>query len=348
MKRRVAAVGALVGLFGILGLVGAPVDAAGHDDDLRVTVASAPVDPDGDREGAVTDLLVTFADIDPDVAGVGLLAGGQIRVTLPDDFANVRDLPFAATGSSPTCAPPLITTCNTAVIVQGWPQSPVLPFPAVEWDESTNTVTLTSLFDWPVGLNGPGPKAVHLALFGFDNPSAGAYQVGLEIQPDPASDHTLTGEGRAIITRGARPRLNPISLAAGSPPPPFPNPLFQHLPVGGESLPLLLYISDGEAEAEVGATFVDGPARVRPIRNAEGRRVGLIRVTPPSGARNWSLVSGGPSVEGTAFLTGAPVGVMTSVLQTDPEVDGRYRIFYRMYGGNSFAQVIDTEVIENG
>ncbi|MGI9597736.1 MAG: hypothetical protein ACR2QK_16350 [Acidimicrobiales bacterium] len=323
---------------------GGTAQAASHDDDLHVTIDRAPVDPDGDRNGAPTDLLVTFRNIDPAVSGVGLKAGGTIQITLPDEFIDAEGLPFAATGSSPTCAPPKISTCNTAVIVQGWPQSPVLPFPAVAWDASTNTVTVTPVVDWmPAGVEAPGPKAVHLAMFGFTNPQqAGAYRLQVRIQPDPNDDRVLTGEGRVIITKGPKPSMSAMSLAAGTPPPPFPNPLFQNVTAGSPSLPLLLYLGDKNAEAEVGATFVDGPARVRPIRNAEGRRIGLIRVNPARGARDWSLQSSGPSTLATAFLTGEPVGSMTSVLHTDPDAPGRYRIFYRIYGGNSFSQVIDT------
>ncbi|MEM9656199.1 MAG: hypothetical protein AAGA65_29200, partial [Actinomycetota bacterium] len=266
-------------------------------DELRILIDRAPVDPDGDVAGAPTDLLLTFRDIDPTVEGIGLKAGGTITVTLPEGFVDSGTLPFAATGSSPTCAPPLLSTCNTAVIVQGWPQSPVLPFPSVSWDAEANAVTLTAVADWlPAGPSSPGPKAVHLAFLGVTNPErAGLYRLQMRIQPDPDEDRVLTGEGRVQITENPRPALLPISLAAGSPPPPFPNPLFQTIEAGEPSLPLLLYLSDDEANAVVDATFVDGPARVRPIRNADGRRIGLIRVQPARGAREWSLESGGPS-----------------------------------------------------
>ena len=201
--------------------------------------------------------------------------------------------------------PPLVTTCSTAVLLQGWPQSPQLPFPDVEWEEATNTIVITATADWlPAGVSAPGPKQVHLMLFGFTNPDRpGRYKVDLEIQPDPASDEVLTDTGRARISNRVRPAVSSISLANGGPPPPFPNTLFQTVEAGDPSLTLLLYLWGKEAEPLIGADFEAGSDRIRPLRDVDGRRAGWIRVRPPRGARNWSLSSGGPAVPTAAFMS---------------------------------------------
>lgn len=241
--------------------------------------------------------------------------------------------------------PPLVTTCSTAVLLQGWPQSPQLPFPDVEWEEATNTIVITATADWlPAGVSAPGPKQVHLMLFGFTNPDRpGRYKVDLEIQPDPASDEVLTDTGRARISNRVRPAVSSISLANGGPPPPFPNTLFQTVKAGDPSLTLLLYLWGKDAEPLVGADFEAGSDRIRPLRDVDGRRAGWIRVRPPRGARNWSLSSGGPAEPAAAFITGIDTAALTAVLHTDPDVQGDYKIRFQLRGGNSVVHTITAE-----
>ena len=102
--------------------------------------------------------------------GIGLKAGGTIRIELPDEFVNTGDRPVLGDPSVPGCGPPLVSSCSTAVILQGWPQSVQPPFPRVDWEEATNTVVVRTRADWfPAGSAAPGPKTVHLQLFGFTN-----------------------------------------------------------------------------------------------------------------------------------------------------------------------------------
>ena len=62
----------------------------------------------------------------------------------------------------------------------------------------------------------------------------------------------------------------------------------------------------------------DGSARVRLIANADGRPVGRVVVSPPSGADDWALTSSGPAVEALAFLTEYETATLRAVLETDP------------------------------
>ena len=332
----------LLGLFAAL-VVAAPVDAGRHQgDELDVSVQRAPVDPDGDLVGAPTDLVVTFRDIDPEVPGVGLREGGSIRITLPKRFVNNEVLPVGGIGTIPGCAPPLVSGCSTAVILQGWPQSPLPPVPDVTWEPDTNTIVVTAKADWlPAGTDWPGPKQVHLMLFGFDNPDRpGNYRIGVEIHPDPNTDEVLRGSGRIRISGRSRPSINPNSQANGGPTPPFPNSLFQTVPVGGDSLTLAFYLWDRDTNAYLGVDFAPGSHKIRAIRDAEGHRIGWVRVRAPKGARNWSLESGGPSTLDTAFVTGVDTGRLTSILRTDPDVEGEYRLTFRLQGGNSVEHTI--------
>ncbi len=336
---------AMMLLFSVAAASPSFADAAiGATGQLDVSVARAPVDPDGDLVGTPTDLVVTFADIDPTVAGVGLKTGGTVSIHLPAEFVNTGVLPVAATGSAADCAPPLVSGCSTAVFLQGWPQSAVLPFPDVTWDAATNTVTMTAMADWiATGVTQPGPKQIHLQLFGFDNPlRPGNYPIGLEIRPDPATNERLSGVGMAHITNTTRPNINPNSQGQGAPPPPFANTLFQSISAGDDSLIMVFYVWDRKTDAYVGVDFPSGADRNRPIFDAGGRRIGTVLMRPPNGATDWTLQSGGPAVLANAFITGIPTGRLAAVLATDPDVTGTYEVEFRLNGGNRVLHTITT------
>lgn len=180
-------------------------------------------------------------------------------------------------------------------------------------------------------------------LFGFSNPERpGRYRVEVEVQPDPADDEVLEGSGRVRIKRRTRPRITPNSQANGAPPPPFPNPLVQSINAGDPSLTMAFYLWDRDANALVGVDFPSGSDRVRPLHDADGKRIGSVRVRAPRRARNWSLSSGGPSAPVTAFISGIPTGRMTASLATDPNVVGTYRLHFRLAGGSSVVHTITT------
>ncbi len=228
------------------------------------------------------------------------------------------------------------------MFLQGWPQSPVLPFPDVVWDPASRTVTLVAVADWlPAGRQAPGPKQVHLQLFGFENPKRpGAYDLAVTIRPDPADDRVLHGTGRAIISPRPKANANPNSLGNGSPPPPFPNTLFQEVTPGDDSLTMTTYLWDRDAKAIVGADFVAGSATVRPIEAMDGRPIGWVRVRAPRGAENWNLRSGGPSSAVPAIITGIETGRLNAVLTTDPAVTGTYVVEISLHGGNTLRHEI--------
>lgn len=341
MWRRVLV--AIITMAGMVMVASPPTDAH-RESRLGIDIGLPPVAPDGLTAGAPTDFIVGFRDIDPNVPGIGLNAGGTVRITLPDEFVNTGDRPVTGDVTLPGCGPPLVSSCSTAVILQGWPQSVQPPFPDVHWEEATNTIVLTANADWfPIDSAAPGPKTVHLQLLGFTNPTQpGRYRIGVEIQPDPNEPVVLSGDGNAHITNRIRANVSSVSLANGSPPPPFPNTLYQEVESGDPSLTMMLYLWGGDLEPLVGASFGSGSQRHRLIVDADGTPIGHVLVRAPRRARNWSLDSLGPAVAASAFITGYDTATMRAVLQTDPGVSGRYQVTFRLFGGNSVTHRINT------
>jgi hypothetical protein len=298
---------------------------------LDISVAKAPVAPDGTTARAAPDFVLTFADRDPAVPGVALQNGGTVEIILPPDFTN--------TGEG----------VNTVIILQGWPQSPRVDGPGFPYltDIDGNTITLTLSDDWAApGLAGPGPKQVHLLLLGFKSPGSGRYPVSLSIDPDgPGSDEadTYSGIGYAEIIPKARPAVNVVSLFSGppGPPPPFFNPFYQTVP---QSDPVArrvgVYLWNHNSKAAVGVDLVmTNPGHGRLVQ--KGRTVGQVLIQAPPGAMNYSLntvmlpLGGPPSVQIDAFATGVPVGLLGLQFFADPSVTGDYAIDVSMNGGNT-------------
>lgn len=307
---------------------------------LDVFTVGAPVDPTGRTPGARTDFIVGLADFDPSVPGIGMAEGGTIRITLPDDFQNTgRDV--VGVGGKAGCMPPAVRGCSTAVIVQGWPQSPVAPLPAVELEASTNTIVVTAAKAWPAGgFDAPGPKAVHLMLFGFKNPTAlGDYEITVEVQPDPASSDTMTGTGTVTIGY-TTPVLAPNSQATPSPIP-FANTLYQRVGAGDEALPMAFYMWDRSARAIVGAQMEMTSLDEGLITDASGNAIGSITITAPAGAAGYALMPQGPSEEAAAFVTGNPVGRLVAGFKTAPGATGMYELRFELDGADPLIHRIE-------
>ena len=73
-------------------------------------------------------------------------------------------------------------------------------------------------------------------------------------------------------------------------------------------------------------------------------RSGMFRISPPSGASDYTLNTFGESTEVPAFVTGVPVGLLMVQFQPDPDVLGNYTIVVSMNNGNTqtmFVSVAD-------
>ena len=149
--------------------------------------------------------------MDPVVAGRSLRAGRTIRVRLPRAVERDPAVLFRALFSDPSCVPSNVQ-CNTAILLQGWPQHPIgFPPPnipnlwTVHFKEDTNSVVVTALQDLLANpRREPGIKQIHMLLTGFTNPLPGLCRVGVVAETGPDGEPE-TGWGRLLV----RPRLRP-------------------------------------------------------------------------------------------------------------------------------------------
>jgi len=327
----------LVLMFSVALLVAAvPVVASAHRvaGDLDLGFVKAPVAGDGTTAGSPLDFLVTFADPDPSVDGVGMTIDGTIAITLDAAFdLTGNDGGFLGGGPPNGQAPPPV------IVLQGWPQSPRFDFPyTTDVDAATNTITLTFIDDWAVDSPGPGPKAVHLALVDSTNPVvAGRYSIELAITPDPGGP-TLEGHGHINIIPNVRPSVNVVSLFSGppGPPPVFFNPLYQEVTLGdpGRQVGMYLWERGGGPATGVDLEMINAK-RGKLVR--EGRTVGQVWIDAPEGATDQTLVvsTTPPPFEGPAFVTGQPTWVLVTQFTPDPVVPGDYTVTFGMNGGNT-------------
>jgi hypothetical protein len=308
-----------------------PAAGANGRDALEITVGKAVVSPDGTAAGEITDVVFTFVDPDPAIAGISLKKDATITIVFPDDFVN--------TGAGAV----------QPAILQGWPQSPPAPPPLFPWVASVNdtTVTITLTDDYLVGAAGPGPKQVHLVLNGFRNPGPGLYDVELAIQPDPEVAELLEGTAKLRIIPKPRRSIDIVSVfSGGGPPPPFNNPLYQTVAAGDDSLDVGLYlwdkrssVADGDVNPLVGVAVEMTNATHGHLLQA-GRTVGHVSITAPAGADDHALSTDGPSILGTSAVTSLPVGILITRLTTDPDVVGDYVVTFRLNGGNSTSYTV--------
>lgn len=301
----------------VLSLVafGAPVASHGGDHELSLSADQAPIVPDGTTAGADTDFVITFADRDPDVPGVGIKTGGTVSVRLSHGF--VQDDPSAP---------------MTMVVLQGWPQSPRQPFPTVDYDPHTNTLTGTLAFDYlPVSTAQPGPKQVHLLLPGFTNPRPGTHWFEVTIRPDPASSEVLNGWGHVRIRRQVRASINAISVI--NPPPPFPNPIHQTVAVGETPHTWGFYVWERGGDPSIGVDIERRRTNRYWIVDADGDKIGSVRIRAPKGASGYSI-DAAASVPVDGAVLGIPTGLLLAQFHHDPDTPGDYEITWRLRRGN--------------
>lgn len=286
--------------------------------DLNVSITKAPIAPDGTTAKAVTDIVLTFVNPDPQVDGIGLQSGATIEVTLPDGFVN--------TGAG----------VNSVIILQGWPQSP--PTPPFPWTTTVvnNTITATLTSNYLPGMFGPGPKQAHLLLRGFQNPKPGKYRIPLSIQPDPSSMETLSGLGEIIIMPKSRPSIHAVSVFSGppGPPPPFFNPLYQTVAQGDPARQVGMYVWDKNNEPFLGVDIeFENVKHGRMIQN--GATVGHVWIDAPAGANDYTLATTGPSDLVNTAVTVLPAGRLLVKFTPDPNVTGDYVLRFQLNNGNT-------------
>lgn len=323
--------------FGLLGatLSTLPMNAA-QSSGIVENVVNAPVASNGNVAGAVTDIVINLdRSLDPSVAGRGLAAGNQIRITLPDDFINTG-LPIAHqfTGCAPNCSVP--------ILLQGWPQHPVGLFsgaPGVgEWTafgQGTHTIVIEALEEIvPAPPVEPGIKQIHLLLRGFRNPGPGTYDIQVEAETGPEGA-VETGTARVRILPRTRPFLSTSSVFNG---PPNPNTIYQETgTMSATPLPFDLLIWNSLGLPMTGASIRGprfGPSSAATRLTQGGRTVGDVSVVGPKGASGYQVLTNAPSVEINSPVTGVPTARLPVFFRTG-DLPGLYTITLSLAGGNS-------------
>lgn len=306
-----------------------------QSDGIVSSVVKAPIVADGDVAGALTDFVINFdSDMDPSIEGRTLLAGNTIRLTLPDDFVSTglpTDVPAACDGP-----------CNSAVLLQGWPQRPFPPTPEFYTFEmeGTHTFVFTAVQDLGPGAT-PGIKQTHLIFDGFTNPEAGDYAIEIEAQtgPDGAVE---TGTAVVTIRPAIAPSINVTSVfAKESDDAPNGNPIYQSAAAGGSppfAWDFLLWGSDGAGI--IGAELVQNDDAGGDIV-VGGEVIGTFSIDAPEGATG-QMVSGGPSVEAPAPVKGIPTGRLTATF-TAGDAPGTYVTTFQLDGGNSLQMFVEVD-----
>jgi hypothetical protein len=310
---------------------------------IVTSVRGAPVVPDGTVAGAQTDFVITLdTSLDPAVPGRELPALHTIKVTLPEGFVNTGAVPLRDL-FTPDCVP-LNLQCSTAVLLQGWPQHPILPsFPpggAPQYSlslEGSNTLVYTADIPIVAGLPVPGPgiKQMHLLFFGFRNPTVpGFYTIQVEAQTGPGGA-VETGAGVVRITPETRPHIGVTSVFnAGA-----PNTIYQTT-APNEFTPLpydfLIWDRDGGPLEGVTAEMVNNNFAL--LRQGE-RTVGTVSIESPPGAVGQEVMTTNPSVEINAPVTGVPTARLTVHFRAGSEA-GDYEATFSLLGGDSVTMFV--------
>ena len=315
------------------------------EQDLEIVVKTAPIVPHGLAAGQPLDVTLSFVDLDPLVPGIPMKKGGSIEVFLPPEVINTG-YPVATPGKKTKgCEPPVLARCSSGGMLFGWPQSPVLPLPAIEYKADSHSLLLTSAADAPpYTVETPGVKLIHLFTFGFKNPEVpGDYPISLEIRPDPAGEALLKGESVLKITDAKTPNIAiDTTQSVHIKGPWYKNTMFQTLKPGHTSLNMSSNMWSGDHEPIVGAQIVMKNQNEGELIAQDGAVIGALNIQAPPKATGFYLLST-PSFEAKTGLAGFPTGRLVTALRTAPKVKGEYKVTLSLVDGNSTVHTVRVE-----
>jgi hypothetical protein len=318
---------------------------AAFADGIVNSIIKAPIISDGTTAGHATDFVINLdTSLDPSTDGRTLLEGKTIRITLPASFQNTKDYMFGG------CGPPLYgKPCNTAVLLQGWPQHPVGPPPvkySFGYEEDTNTLVFTALVDlMPNAPMEPGIKQMHLVLFGFTNPRPGHYRVKVDAQTGPGGA-LETGWAKIHIIPKSRPSINVTSTGGDNalpPPQNTQNTIYQSTTVGNAApLRYNFLLWDRKDKAFVGVDIDDIDGNGNYLFRKGNKVVGHVSIDAPEGATGQMLMSFGESVKASPPTIGGPETTARWVGEfTAGSEPGRYTVTAKLNGGNEVEMFVD-------
>lgn len=323
-------------------VVAAPLHAANHTGIVN-SVVKSPVSSDGTTSGRSTDFVINLdSALNPNVAGRTLLKGKTIRITLPNDFRETAGNSFSSIG--PDCVLPLGSAkCNTAVLLQGWPQHPIAP-PAMKYDfdyePTTNTVIYTAREDLvPATPLEPGIKQMHLLLLGFTNPRPGVYRLKIDSETGP--DGALeSGWATVKILQKSRHSINVTSTGTDNPT--RLNTIFQQTTVGSMApLNYNFLLWDRNDQPFSGLDLIERQNNRQYLLKNGNKVVGSVRIDAPAGAEGQSLISFGESVPANTPIIGTTTTarwVTKFIAGSEP---GLYSVVFKLHGGNSATMYVN-------
>jgi hypothetical protein len=328
------------------------MQAAATNEGIVRSIVKAPVVPDGTTAGRTTDFVINLEiPLQPNLPGLTLLEGNQIKVTLPEEivFENEADFPVQGAGEE-NCAPGNLQ-CSTAVLLQGWPQNPIRPpFQkySLSYEADTNTLVFTALQDLvPDPPREPGIKQIHLILNGFTNPTEpGSYpvEVTAEVGPEGAEEQ---GVGILQVLAEPRPSLNVTSVFNGEASY-RPNTIYQVAnPDGLSAFPYDFLIWGDGGEALEGVTIEALNAR-HSLLVQEEEVIGHVFVDAPAQAEGHQVATPAGSAIINAPVTGFETGRLTVCFKAG-SVPGDYVVTFKLNGGDTvtmFVDVIDSVVVQ--
>ncbi len=313
-------------------------------EELDIVVKSAPIVPHGLIAGQPLDVTLSFVDLDPQVPGIELRQGGTATIFLPPEVTNLG-YPVASVGKAVGCEPPVLGKCSSGGFLHGWPQSPLLPLPNVEYDEAEHALTLTATADAPeYDIDNPGAKLIHLFTFGFQNPQEpGDYPIRLELQPDP--DKPVTQTGSALLKVSAR-REAMLAVDSTQAPnikgPKFKNTMYQAVKAGDTSYPMSVNMWDADHQPIVGARIEMLSETTGNLIGADGSSLGSVLVDVPDGAKGFLLMSASSFAAKTG-LAGYPTGRLVMTLKTARGAPGDYQVTLALNNGDPLVHRITAE-----
>jgi hypothetical protein len=313
-------------------IVSAPAIVQAASSGIVRDVSPAPVSPDGNVAGRVTDLVIDLdRSMDPSVLGRGLLLGKQVRITLPADFRDAKG--FDTLPLTSGCVGSL--SCNTAIPLQGWPQNPIAP---PTWTVSretnpdgSNTFVIQALADI---VPAPGIKQFHLLLLGFENPEAGIYDLHVEAETG-IEGAVETGTARVEIFASPSPRVAVTSINGG---PPNVNPIYQETGVLADTpVPynLLLWDTHGRPMKDVKVVPSNfGQRRAKLLLVRRGRKLGDVTIVGPNGSSDFAIAADERSSVIMTPVTRVPSARLPMLFQTG-DLPGLYTVTVSLDRGNS-------------
>jgi len=309
---------------------------------IVASIGKAPIVSNGDVAGELPELVVNLdVSKDPAVPGRALLKGRKIKIILPEGFVDTGTVPTQSPITPGCTVPDLFTTwrCNTAFVLQGWPQHAVgFPIPNIPntyrvSSDGPNTVVVEALKDIiPDPPLEPGIKQVHLLLAGYVVPRPGLYPIEV-IAETGLNGAVETGSGLFHVRPRPAPSINVVSAYN----PGNPNTIYQTA-APGEFTPLnydfLMWDDRGMPMTDV--VISDG----RLVRG--DRTVGQVWIQAPAGAIGQEVFSTAPSIPVPAPVVSVPTARLTARFRAG-SLPGDYAVTFHVAGGNTATMFVEVK-----